>query len=323
MPKVSFLIVNWNGKDLLAECLNAILEQTCQDFEIVFVDNGSTDGSTDFIREYYPEVILVELENNYGFAGGNNRGLSHCRGEYIALVNNDVILDREWLMNLTAILDLNADVGFCSSRIFIKGTDRIDSVGDRFTSAFTGMKLGEHEKGATYDMPVTVHGVCAAAALYRRTMLDDVGSFDDDLFLNYEDTDLNLRAWLQGWKCLYVPGAQAQHAVNATIGTMSTTSVFYFSRNSLLVLIKNIPWPLILIRLPQRLFYEVCALTYYGIWCRRLVPYLKGKVDALRLLPKMYRKRKDTVGRIKLSFNEILRQQSSIVSHVLNSFRKV
>jgi len=316
--KVSFIVVNYNGKRFLKDCISSICSQTYKDLEIIFVDNGSTDGSVEFVKTSFPEVILVELEKNLGFAGGNNRGLLRCSGDYVALVNNDVVLDDHWLEYALEALCSSRSVGMVSTRIFVKGTGVIDSIGDRFTTAFTGTKVGEGCRGSLFEKEIKVDGVCAAAALYRREMIDEVGFFDEDLFLNYEDTDLNFRAWLRGWKCRYAGKAVAHHAVNATIGTMSPTSVFYFSRNSLLVLVKNFPFRLIVRRMPQRLCYEFLAFFYYAVLNRRLFSYLHGKIDAVRMLPSMIRKRKKLIPKIKLSDREILRRQYPVSRAVFN-----
>ena len=249
--RVSFIVVNWNGRHLLRDCLESIFKQSYKNYDVIVVDNASDDGSVEWICRSYPLAQVVELSANFGFAGGNNRGLIECHGEYIALVNNDVVLDENWLENIIVPLEEEPSVGFVSSRIFVRGSVSIDSIGDRITSAFTGVKLAEGRDGNLYDFPVHVQGVCAAACIYRRSMLDEIGFFDEDLFLNYEDTDLNIRSWLRGWMCRYAPGAIAHHAVNSTIGKMSSLSVFYFSRNSLLVLIKNIPLRLIVRRIHQ------------------------------------------------------------------------
>jgi GT2 family glycosyltransferase len=317
----SFLIVNWNGKRLLQSCLESLRSQSCQSFEIVLVDNGSSDGSAEFVRMHFPEVQLVELDENRGFAGGNNAGLAYCSGKYIALLNNDAELDPGWLCQMLDVLERQPDVGLCSSRIYIKETTLVDSIGDRFTTAFTGTKLGENQSGELFDSPVPIQGVCAAAAIYRKQMLDEIGFFDDDLFLNYEDTDLNMRAWLRGWKCVYVPEARVVHAVNATIGRMSRTSVYYFSRNSLLVLVKNYPWRLIVRQLPQRLFFEVCAFFYYAVFNMRLITYMQGKLDAFRLLPKFIRKRKQNVPFICLGDAEILTQLIPVTKMLSDKLR--
>ncbi|GAB4558084.1 MAG: glycosyltransferase family 2 protein [Geothermobacteraceae bacterium] len=318
---VSFIVVNYNGKKYLKDCILSIERQTYKDFEIVIVDNGSKDGSSEYVRTNFPHVKLVELDNNRGFAGGNNKGLLHCSGKYVALVNNDVVLDDHWLMNALEAISTTDSVGMVSTKIFVKGTDILDSVGDRFTSAFTGTKVGEGCRGSMFEGGVEVDGVCAAAALYRTEMIKEIGFFDEDLFLNYEDTDLNFRAWLRGWKCSYANKSVAYHLVNATIGAMSPTSVYFFSRNSFLVLLKNFPLRLIVRRLPQRIFYEIIAFLYYAVINKRLISYVKGKVDALLLLPRIIKKRKEMVLHVKLSDEEILCHQYPIFRHIFDIVR--
>lgn len=321
--RVTILIVNWNGKALLTECLDSVFSQTYDNFHVVLVDNGSVDGSVDLVSCNYPQVKIISLTENHGFAGGNNQGLPYCTGEFLALVNNDVVLSPDWLDKIILPMDADPAVGLCSSKIFIKGTLRLDAIGDQFTTAFTGSKLGENELGSDYDRDFHVDGACAAAALYRLSMIEKIGFFDEDLFLNYEDTDLNLRAKMQGWRCVYVPGACCQHAVNSTIGTMSSISVFYFSRNGILVLVKNIPWRLIFRCFPQRLYFELVALVYYGIWHRQMIAYLRGKWAALLMLPRMLKKRKGTIGSICLTDSEILESQYPITRHVFTQAKKL
>jgi GT2 family glycosyltransferase len=291
MPKTSFIVVNWNGAAYILECLGSLVRQSVTDFEIIVVDNGSTDKSVALVREHFPGVLLVELDQNFGFAGGNNRGYQHASGEYIALVNNDAVLCREWLARMTETLDANEQLGCCASKIIITGTDKIDSVGDMFTTAFSGTKQGELEPAGSFQKPLPLHGACAAAAIYKKKAIEQVGFFDEDFFLNHEDTDLNMRIWLAGWGCLFVPDAIAHHQVNRTIGTMSYTSVYHFSRNSLWVWVKNTPARFLLLYFPQRLIYEFFAFALFCFVHGKWAPYLKGKYDGLKGVPRMIRKR--------------------------------
>lgn len=291
MPQVSFIVVNWNGESYIKDCLDSLLNQSFTDFEIIFADNCSTDNSVVFVKHHYPDLVFVELDRNYGFAGGNNRGYQYAAGEYIALVNNDAVLCREWLQHMIGTLLDDDRIGCCASKIIIAGTDTIDSVGDIFTTAFSGTKQGEFESAQDFNTPKEVHGACAAAAIYRKSMLDQIGFFDEDFFLNHEDTDLNMRIWLAGWKCRYVPKAIAYHQVNRTIGTMSYTSVYHFSRNTLWVWIKNTPLRFLLTHFPQRIVYEVSGFVLFCLIHGKWSPYLKGKYDAVKGLPRMIRKR--------------------------------
>ncbi len=167
----------------------------------------------------------------------------------------------------------------------------IDSAGDTFTTAFNGTKIGEYEDTNGYATKRIVHGACAAAAIYRRAMLELIGFLDDDFFFNHEDTDLNFRAWLAGWKCVFVPEAIAYHRVSASRGTYSDFSVYYYARNIEWVWIKNVPFALILRYLPQRILYEISSFAYFCIVKGKFRPFLRGKVHAMLNLPKMLVKR--------------------------------
>lgn len=305
MPSTSFIIVNWNGKSFLKKCIDAILRQSIHDFEIIVVDNGSTDSSVAFMAESYPQVVLVPLDKNYGFTGGNIQGLSHAKGRYVALINNDAILPCDWLQLMLDAFNTDAKIGFCSSRIVIAGTNQIDSAGDTFTTAFTGTKIGELHDMKEFAERRYVPGACAAAVIYKLEMLDDIGFLDDDFFLNHEDTDLNLRAWLAGWKCLYVPDAVVEHSVSTTIGKLSETSVYYFARNSLWVWIKNTPTYFLFRYLHHRIAYEMASFVFFCLVAQRWRPFLRGKYHSLKGLPAMLNKRKHIQKKIRLTREEI------------------
>ncbi len=291
-PLVSIIIVNWNGRLLLDECLSALDVQKYPNFEVIFADNGSQDDSLAFVREKFPFVITVALESNKGFTGGNIAGYQVARGDYIVLLNNDACLCARWLEYMVAALASDPRIGFCSSKIIIAGTSMIDSAGDTFTTAFTGTKIGERADESRFTARVLVPGACAAAVIYRREMLDDIGFLDDDFFLNHEDTDLNMRAWLAGWLCLFVPEAVVQHKVSASIGTLSDTSVYYFARNNEWVWIKNVPLRFLIINLPQRVLYEVASFGFFCLIKGKWRPFLRGKWHAVLGVPKMLDKRR-------------------------------
>jgi len=289
---VSVIIVNYNGINILARCLEALQRQNFGDFEIIVVDNASQDGSVQWLALHHPEVKVIALEVNTGFTGGNNVGYRVASGKFIAMLNNDTEVSECWLGELVAAMEGDPRIGICSSRIVVSGTDIIDSVGGGFTTAGSGFKRGEGESQQHYLSSCQVDGACAAAALYRRTMIEEIGFLDGDFFLNHEDTDLDFRAFLAGWKSVYVPTAIVQHDVSATLGTMSELTVYYFSRNSILVWVKNMPLTLMLRFFHHRLFYELATFVYYCVLGRRWKAYLTGKLDAVRLLPTMLQKRR-------------------------------
>ena len=298
---ISVIIVNWNGVELLGDCLTSVQRQDCDRYEIILVDNGSSDGSAAFVRERFPQAVVVALEHNSGFAGGNIEGLQRATGDYILLLNNDARLADGFLSAMLQAMDSDHDLGMCASKIIVDGTDSIDSVGDLFTTAFSGTKVGLDQPEQFFCERRFLHGACAAAAVYRRSMLDEIGFLDRDFFLNHEDTDLNLRAWLAGWKCLFVPQAVAYHKVSRSIGNLSDTSVYYFSRNVEWVWIKNVPLWLMLRFLPQRILYGFTSFVYYCILKGRWRAYIKGKVDALAGLPAMLKKRRAVQRLVRLS----------------------
>lgn len=316
MELTSFIIVNWNGRHLLADCIDSILAQSVGSYEIIVVDNGSRDGSLEFLCERYPQVRTVALSSNLGFTGGNIEGLRAARGGYVVLLNNDAVLTERWLELMVEGVTSGEDIGFCSSKIVIAGTELIDSVGDTFTTAFTGTKMGELEHEGLYNEPRVVPGACAAAVLYKRSMLEEIGFLDDDFFLNHEDTDLNLRAWLAGWRCLYVPGAVVHHKVSASIGALSDTSVYYFSRNNEWVWLKNIPLSLMIRHLPQRLLYEISSFCFFCFMAGKWRPYLRGKKDAVLGAPRMLRKRREMSRLRRLSGEKIRRELIPITGYL-------
>lgn len=314
---VSVIIVNWNGLHLLDACISSLLAQTYKNFEIILVDNNSQDNSVAYVNQRYPFVITEPLDSNRGFTGGNIAGYRIAQGDFIVLLNNDACLCERWLELMLNAIESDPKVGSCSAKILIEGTDLVDSVGDVFTSAFTGTKLGEHQNTNCYNEPVYVSGACAAAVMYRRAMLQDIGFLDDDFFLNHEDTDLNMRSWLAGWKCRFVPDAVAYHKVSASIGALSDTSVYYFTRNNVWVWIKNVPFLLMLKYLPHRILYEISLFVFFCILQKKWKSYLRGKRDALAGLPVMLKKRKQVQELVRLKTEEIEKSLVSLASYLL------
>ncbi len=307
MPRVSVIIVNYEGRDLTIGCLKALDTQSFKDFEIIIVDNCSTDNSLQEVQKFKEKSVLshpmtiVPLNKNEGFAGGNLAGLNEAKSEYIALLNNDTEPDKDWLYNLVAGMDTNTDVGICASKLLVFGADVIDSAGDGYATSLKGYKRGEGEDKGKYDEQEYVFGACAGAVLYRQKMLEEIGFFDDDFFLIHEDTDLNLRAQLTGWKVLYVPTAVVYHKVRSSIGHMSDMAVYYTLRNSEFVRIKNIPCSIFLRCLPEFIIGTITEFLYFALKHRKLRLYISAKLDVLKLLPKMLKKRRTIVKNKKVS----------------------
>jgi len=316
MKFVSIIIVNWNGVELLRECLASLQKQDYQLFEIILVDNASTDNSVVLVREEFSHVRLIQLPDNFGFAGGNMEGLRMAKGEYIALFNNDAVATPNWLRELVSAMDEDDRIGICASKLLMRGDpSRIDSAGDDCVTSGHGIKRGNRESNDRFLEKDYIFGACASAALYRREMIDDVGFLDDDFFINCEDTDLNFRAQLMGWKCVYVPTAVVLHRVSATISGLSDHGLYYSSRNDECVWIKNMPTALMIRYYHHKLIQELGTISYFCVKKGKWGPVLRGKMDAIRMLPQLLRKRKE-VQRKKRVTNQYL---NSVLTPIFNS----
>ena len=304
MPACSVIVVNWNGRHFLDACLGSLRRQSFADFEVILVDNGSTDGSTDHVREHHDWVELVALPENRGFCGGNNEGIRRARGTCLALLNNDTEVDTDWLGELVSAME-RPQVGFCASQILLfDERDTLDSAGDVFAINGVASKRGHLQEASRYAEPEEVFGASAAAALYRRSMLEDIGVLDEDFFLIFEDVDLSFRARNAGYRCVYVPTARVYHKTNASIGTYSHTYVYYGQRNLELVYLKNMPWPLFFKYLPVHLVYDLLALVFFARH-GRLWSFLQAKGSALRSLPATLRKRRGIQARRVISAKQL------------------
>jgi GT2 family glycosyltransferase len=243
-PKVSILIVNWNGLRHLPECLDSLAAQRFRGLEVVLVDNGSADGSATFVRAHYPWVRLVELTANTGFAGGNNAGLPHCRGEYVVTLNNDTVADPDWLTELIRVADAHPRAGMVGCRICrFDDPRRLDSLGvtvcadGNSRGALRGVHFADLDCPAV--MPILLPSACAA--LYRKAMLDEIGFFDEAFFAYCEDTDLGLRGRLAGWDALLASQAVVRHKYSQTGGMLSPFKLRLVERNHYWVAVKNFP----------------------------------------------------------------------------------
>ncbi len=246
---VSLIVVNWNGMSYLAECLDSASRQSYPLKEVIVVDNGSSDGSDAWLRENCAgRYRLLEQGRNTGFAGGVNAGIRASLGEYVALLNNDASAEPGWLREMVACMDDPA-VGMVASKIlFHERRDVIDKAGHLFypDGLNRGRGAGDADRGQ-YDAPGEIFFADGCAALYRRSMLDAVGLFDEQFFAYGDDADLGLRARWQGWKCAYAPSARVYHRHSGSLGKYSPEKAFLVERNRLWVALKLLPWPILVV----------------------------------------------------------------------------
>ncbi|MBU1205384.1 MAG: glycosyltransferase family 2 protein [Proteobacteria bacterium] len=320
-PFVSAIVVNWNGKNYLGECLESLRKQTFLDFEIIVVDNGSTDGSVEYLRSHFPECLIIPNTSNNGFGKGNNQGIKKAKGKYIALLNNDAQADSHWLEELLKVAEEDPRVGMVASKIYLHGSGKvIDNVGHLMYR--DGLNRGrgrlELDQGQ-FDAIEDVLFPSGCAALYRRAMLEEVGLFDEDFFAYGDDTDLGLKGRLAGWKCVYVPGAVVYHRYSQSSSSYSPLKAFYVERNRVWIAVKYFPLFLLL----TSPFYTFLRFFFqgYGALSGRgaagkfsqeyshfhlLRILLKAYASAIQGLPKMWKKRKAIKKLTKVNLEEIL-----------------
>lgn len=288
---VSAIVVNYEGREFIADCLSSLLAQTRPPDDILVIDNASTDGSAELVEKSFPEVSLIRLPKNVGYPAACNLGIEKSRSDLVAVLNNDLILDSRWL---EALLSQNFEPwDFWASQILTANEPRtIDSAGDGMAVIGSAYKIGNGDPPGSFPNQDEVFGPCAAAAVYRRTMLEELGGFDEDFFLIYEDADLSMRARLKGHRCLYVPEAVVYHRVNQSIGTFSHNYVFYGHRNSECLFWKNMPTALLIRYFPERCFFNLLSFLYFA-YHGRAGSFLAGKVDFLKRLPSLLRKRRE------------------------------
>ncbi len=321
IPKVSVIVLNYNGKHHLKECIDSILNQTYRNYEIIVIDNGSNDGSVEFLNEMYKDKIyLIQNRTNLGFAEGNNIGIASSSGNYIALLNNDAVADFKWLEELVlAIEDSDETYGMWASKIlFYDNKKIIDTVGHLIypDGLNRGRGKGELDSGQ-YNIKEEVFFPSGCAAIYSKKMLDIIGGFDNDFFAYGDDTDIGLKARLAGWKCLYVPTAVVYHKSSATAGIYSPLKAYLVERNRIWILVKYFPFFVIFFSI----FYTALryilqaygALTGKGAAGRfvegssrmgLLKVLLRAYCDALAKFPLMLRKRKGFRKHIKTQRGE-------------------
>ena len=284
LPAISVIVLNWNGRHLLGDCLTSLRQQTFRDFEVIVVDNGSTDGSGVFVKDKFPEVRLVELDRNLGFATGNNRGVMVAQGEYVFFLNNDTESQPDMLAALhRAIQSDSLEVGAWTAKM-LHWNDRavIDNCGCGYSAFGTGFPIGSGEPdGIEFAQSTHVFGASGGAGCYRRYVLDEIGLFDDDFFYNNEDVDLSFRQQLAGYRCRYVPDAVVYHRGSATGGAASDRTIYHIHRNKEWVYFKNMPTPLLWKYLMPHLMYAAGWIVYWVFHGKARV-ILRAKLDAIR-----------------------------------------
>jgi GT2 family glycosyltransferase len=292
--QVSVVLVNFNSGGLLDRSLSALAAQSESGGQVIVVDNGSTDGSTEGLEARYPGVEVVRQGENVGFAKANNRAVREfVRHPWVALLNADAFPERDWLLHLTRAA--TSHPGFCafaSKLLMDHEPDRLDGAGDSYHTSGMAWREGHGQIEETgHDEPREVFSACAAAALIRKDAFLEVGGFDEAFFCYFEDVDLAFRLRLRGHRVLYVPQAVARHVGSASAGKGSSFTVYHGHRNRVWTFVKNMPSPLFWRYVPQHILANLLSAAWHLVR-GRCGAVLRGQWDALRGLPASWQTRK-------------------------------
>lgn len=323
---ISVVVVNWNRRDLLRACLGSLEHQDGVACEIIVVDNGSDDGSSEMVAGEFASpgasVRLIRNLENRGFCAANNQGIREARGQFVALLNNDAEAGPGWLQALWRAFETRPDVGMAASKILVyEDPRRIDKAGHLIylDGQNRGRGMGAPDDGR-YDQMEEALWPDGCAAMYRKQMLDEIGGFDEDFFAYGDDAELGLRARIAGWKCLYVPDAVVRHHRGATLGLESSRRLELIERNRVLLAVKLFPGSL----LWRNGLYYLARLAA-GVWAsfrgagetarfpgwrgklRMARALIVGDVQALWIAPRMLRKRREIQKIRKLSPRDVRR----------------
>lgn len=300
--KTVVIVVNFNGKDFLDRCLDSLRRQTFSHFQTVVVDNASNDGSADGVEERFPDLEVIRLEKNIGFAAANNLAVQRAEDcQWVALLNPDAFAEPDWLSSLHRAAEENPQYSFFGSHMKQYGfPGYLDGTGDVYHLCGLAWR---RDHGMLEDEVSRSRGEifspCAAAAMYRRDVFLDAGGFDERFFCYFEDVDLAFRLRLLGHRCLYIPEAIVEHVGSATTERQSDFSVYHGHRNMVWAYVKNMPTPLFWGGLPQHILANVAALLRFSL-TGQAGPIFKAKWDALKELGKIWEQRRTIQKNIKI-----------------------
>ena len=292
---VGVVIPTYDRDDLLESCLEHVARQTLPPARIIIIDNGTRNIMPEFLRKFEP-LDWIPLSGNRGTAIAFNLGIGAAKQcEYVFLLNNDVEMEAECLSHLVQALEQDRTYSAAVPKLLRWSDPRyLDGVGDEILLGGGAYRVGNGELDAgQYDESGPVFSACAAAALYRTSLFEDIGCFDEDFFAYREDVDLGLRAQLRGHRCLYVPAARAHHRGGATLGSpFHSETIRLSTRNQILAIIKNYPSSMIWRLAPRLVAFQFFWLGL-AIQKRAFVGYCRGVLNAIPLVPSALRKRRE------------------------------
>lgn len=311
-PKISVIIVNFNGGDWLTRSVRSVAEQTLKDFECFIVDNGSTDGSLAALPKLDKRFTIMEAGENLGFAAANNLAAKQASGDWLALLNPDAFARPDWLEKLLAATSLAPNVTMVGSKQFMALEPGIyDGLGDCLHVAGLAWRAGFGHAVVNKTNEVgmdtgEVFAPCAAAALYKRDAFEAAEGFDERFFCYHEDIDLAFRLRLAGGICIQSADAIVDHVSSGITGRASDFAVYYGTRNRIWTFVKNMPGPLLVFLMPAHIALNL-ALLFWALFRKgRFAPTFRGIRHGIRGLPGIWKGRKDLHANRKASSGDIL-----------------
>lgn len=250
--EVSVVIPNFNGIAFLDSVLASLEGQTLSNFEVILVDNGSTDGSCSFVTANYPWVHLIELSENFGFCGAVNAGIRAAKAPYVLLLNNDTEVKEDFVEEMLAAIRRHKNTFSCGARMVqYHDRDRLDDVGNYYCALGWSFARGRGKDIHAYETEDKIFSACAGAAIYRKKIIEKIGYFDEEHFAYLEDTDIGYRARIYGYENWYAPKAIVYHVGSGTSGSRyNQFKTRYSSRNNIYLIYKNMPLLQIILNLP-------------------------------------------------------------------------
>jgi GT2 family glycosyltransferase len=319
---VSIVIPNYNGEKYLKVCLNSLSRQTINSYEIIIVDNASMDNSFGLIEKEYSDVKLIKMNKNTGFSKAVNIGIKASKGKYVVLLNNDTEVEPDWLSNLVRCIEADEKIFSVSSKMIrYNEKDKIDDAGDNYTILGWAYKRGDGFSVSKYNRPGEVFSSCAGAAIYRKSVFDEIGYFDDNFFAYMEDVDISYRARIQGYKNLYCDKAEVYHIGSATSGSKyNSFKVRLAARNNNYVLLKNMPLIQFFLNLP---FLFIGSLIKYMFFCKlgygkEYVEGFKESIANYKNIGRTQYSNKNIVNYVKIEWSMILSTSRYIVMKIFN-----
>lgn len=299
-PFISIIVLNYNSKKYLNDCLNSLsdINYPKYKYEVILADNASSDDSVKWVQENYPWVTTVEFDKNYGYAGGNNKAVDSAKGEYVLFLNPDTVVDENWLIELAkTVLNSSDDVvSYASKVMFMDNPSIIQTTGLIMTPIGNGYSIGfGRDDSDMFNKSKYITSPEGCSFLIKKSVFIDLGGFDQDYFAYVEELDLSYRAWLSGFKAIYVPTSILYHKVGGNWGNIGTPfRIFYSQKNRLATILKNFELHNAIKGLVISLLFDVVRLGMFLVKgnLKGAIAILKGNYYFIRNIPQVIKKRK-------------------------------